>query len=196
MENLEKQYDDDFLYRMWDEVLKRVEKSEEFQELSQKADALSDRFPVITELFEGDRLEERHELTKEERQAVRNYVEIQSRMIEMYEFAHYYRGHGDCMLHLGRCGLLEENVKSGMDIETMTGLIHIHDAYKAFNKALLGTEMTLMFYEGNMGALGRIYEVIDKNVPEKMKPVSTEILANTSVDAGMRAKMLLLGEDQ
>lgn len=194
MENLEKQYDEDFLYRMRGEVLEKVEKSEEYQELSKKADALSDQFPFITDLFEGTHLEESHELTKEERQAVREYVEIKSRLVEMYEFAHYYRGHGDCMLHLGRCGLFEENVKSGMDIETMTELIRIHDAYKAFNAVMLGTEMSLGFDEGYIGALGRIYGVIEKNVPEKMEAVSTEILADTSTEPKMRAKMLLLGD--
>ena len=34
---MEKQYDDDFLYRMRDEVVKKVEKSEEFQEQGKNA---------------------------------------------------------------------------------------------------------------------------------------------------------------
>lgn len=77
----------------------------------------------------------------------------------------------------------------------MTELIQIHDAYKALNTAMFGGEMSLMYYEGYMGALGRIYEVIDRNVRESMKPVSTEILADTSMEPGKRAKMLLLGKD-
>ncbi len=52
-----------------------------------------------------------------------------------------------------------------------------------------------MYYEGYMGALGRIYEVIDNHVLESMKPVSTEILANTSMEPEKRAKMLLQGNN-
>ena len=46
-----------------------------------------------------------------------------------------------------------------------------------------------------MGALGRIYEVIDRHVLESMKPDSTEILADTSMEPEKRAKMLLQGKD-
>lgn len=137
----------------------------------------------------------------------------------MHEFAHYYRGHGDCILHLSCCGIFDEigaeklshcklverkekgcnetdgQGKSGLSIRDMTELIQIHDAYKALNTAMFGGEMSLMYYEGYMGALGRIYEVIDRNVRESMKPVSTEILADTSMEPGKRAKMLLLGKD-
>lgn len=31
MESLEKKFDDDFLYRMWDEVLQKVEKVQSFR---------------------------------------------------------------------------------------------------------------------------------------------------------------------
>ena len=77
----------------------------------------------------------------------------------------------------------------------MTELIQIHDAYKALNTALFGGEMLLMYYEGYMGALGRIYEVIDRNVLESMKADSTEILADTSMEPEKRARMLLQGKD-
>lgn len=78
-----------------------------------------------------------------------------------------------------------------MNEQNMTDLIYIHDAYKALNNALFGTEIVFGYQEGCMGALGRIYQVIDKNVPESMKSVSTQILANTSIKPETRAKMLL-----
>lgn len=80
-----------------------------------------------------------------------------------------------------------------MSEQDMADLIYIHDAYKALNIGLFGKEMALMFHEGAIGALGRIYQVIDNNVSENMKSVSTEILADTSIEPEMRAKMLLQG---
>lgn len=195
MESLEEKFNEDFLYRMRDEVLQKVEKSAEFQVLSREADTLSGKFPVITDLFEGTHMEESHELTREERQAIRKYVELHSRIMEMHEFAHYYRGHGDCILHLKRCGLLDGKEENRLSIKTMADLIRIHDAYKALNKALFGTEMTLLFHEGYIGALGRIYKVIGNHTTENMKSVSTQILADTSIEPEMRAKMLLQGDN-
>ncbi len=193
--NVEKKFNDDFLYRMRDEVLRKVEKSGEYQELSREAEQLSGEFPIILDLFEGVHVDEVCELTKEDRQAVRKYVELQSRMAEISEFAHYYRGHGDSLRYLSCCGFFEEKRESGLSLQDMTDLIRIHDAYKALNTALFGGEMSLMYYEGYIGALGRIYEVIDHNVLESMKPVSTEILANTSMEPEKRAKMLLQGNN-
>lgn len=63
---------------------------------------MSGKFPVITDLFEETHMEDAYELTKEERQAIRKYVGLHSRIMEMHEFAHYYQRHGDCILHLSR----------------------------------------------------------------------------------------------
>lgn len=54
--------------------------------------------------------------------------------------------------------------KTGLSIQDMTELIQIHEAYKALNTALFGGEVSLMYYEGYIGALGRIYEIIDRNI--------------------------------
>ncbi len=51
-----------------------------------------------------------------------------------------------------------------------------------------------MFDEGFMGALGRIYEVIDNNVTEGVKNAYSEILADISIEPEIRARMLLQGE--
>ncbi len=195
MDILEKKFNDDYLYRMRDEVLKELEKGEEFHKLSREVDALSSKFPIITDLFEGTHMEDAHELTKVERQAIRKYVELRSRMMEIHEFAHYYRGHGDCILHLSRCGFIVEQRKTGLSTQDMIELIYILDAYKALNTALFGDEVSLMEYEGYMGALGRIYRVIDNNIPLNMKTVANEILTDTSIEPEKRAKVLLQGED-
>ena len=143
-----------------------------------------------------DRLERDHKLTKEERQAIRKYVELHSKMGAMHEFAHYYRGHGDCMLHLSCCGFFEGREEKRLSISDMTELIRIHDAYKALNSALLGGELSLGFDSGYIGALGRIYKVIDDNIPRSMKAASIEILGDTSIEPEQRAKMLLQGKDR
>lgn len=90
---------------------------------------------------------------------------------------------------------LEKKVDTRLNIQDMTELIRIHDAYKGLSKALFGVEISLMYYEGYIGALGRIYEVIDRNVLESMKPTSSEILADTSIGPEIRAKMLLQGKN-
>lgn len=179
---------------MRDEVLQKVEKSEEFQELSREADALSERFPVITDLLEGTHMEEAHELNKEERQAFRKYVELHSRIMEISEFAHYYRGHGDCIQHFNRCGFFDEREEKRLGVRDMTELIQLHDTYKSLNSALFGGELVLGFDSGYIGALGRIYKVIDDNIPKCMQSNSTEILADTSIEPEQRAKMLLQGK--
>lgn len=191
MESLEKRYGDNLLYHIRGGVLQKLKKSAEFRELSREADELSRKFQIITDLFEGVHMEDIHELTKEERQAVLNYVRFHRGMMEEREVVHYYQGYGDCMLHLKRCGFLDEKRENKLSIEAMAELIRIHDAYKSLNIALFGSEMSLMFDEGFMGALGRIYEVIDNNVTESMKNAYSEILADTSIEPKVRASMLL-----
>lgn len=90
---------------------------------------------------------------------------------------------------------IEKKVAPRLSLQDMIDLIRIHDAYKGLSKALFGVEISLMHYEGYMGALGRIYDVIERNVLESMKPISTETLADTSIEPEIRAKMLLLGEN-
>lgn len=85
---------------------------------------------------------------------------------------------------------LEKKVDTRLNIQDMTELIRIHDAYKGLSKALFGVEISLMYYEGYMGELGRIYEVINRNVLESMKDTSSEILADTSIDPEIRANVI------
>lgn len=89
---------------------------------------------------------------------------------------------------------IEKKVAPRLSLQDMIDLIRIHDAYKGLSKALFGVEISLMYYEGYMGEMGRIYEVIDRNVLESMKDTSSEILADTSIEPEIRAKMLLQGK--
>lgn len=81
-----------------------------------------------------------------------------------------------------------------MDVQDMADLIYIRDAYKSLNKSLFGAEMTLVFYEGYMGALGRVFRVIERNVSDKWKKDddgAIRILDDTSLSPETRAEILL-----
>lgn len=81
-----------------------------------------------------------------------------------------------------------------MDVQDMADLIYIRDAYKSLNASLFGAEVTLVFYEGYMGALGRVYRVIERNVSDKWKKDddgAMRILDDTSLTPETRAEMLL-----
>lgn len=81
-----------------------------------------------------------------------------------------------------------------MDVQDMADLIYIRDAYKALNKSLFGSEMTLVFYEGHMGALGRVFRVIERNVSDKWKKDddgAMKILDDISLAPEIRAEILL-----
>lgn len=48
-------------------------------------------------------------------------------------------------------------------------LYYARDAYREMNKSLHGEEMALGFHEGYLGALGRIFRVIERNMSEKWR---------------------------
>lgn len=80
-------------------------------------------------------------------------------------------------------------------LEDMTELIYILDAYRDLNISLFGTEMVLQFNKGNLGALSRIYAVIQHNIsadlPDDKFAEINKILRDTSLDPKERAKILL-----
>lgn len=81
-----------------------------------------------------------------------------------------------------------------MDIQDMSDLIYVRDAYKAMNKSLHGEEMVLGFHEGYLGALGRVFRVIERNISEKWKnddDSAMRILDAISLSPEERARLLL-----
>ena len=65
---------------------------------------LAEKYPVVPELFEGKNVEQNHELTPEEREAIGKYVQMICKMHDIIEWEHYIRGHRDSMLLMKRCG--------------------------------------------------------------------------------------------
>ena len=79
--------------------------------------------------------------------------------------------------------------------QDMTDLVYVYDAYIMINKALFGDTVLLGFYEGNFGAISRIFNVIERNVADGLKKddykTTWEILDNTSMPPEERARRLL-----
>lgn len=82
-----------------------------------------------------------------------------------------------------------------ISIKDMTDLVHVYNAYIAINKALFGEAVFLGFNEGNFGAISRIFNVIERNVTEKLKmddyKGTWEILDDFSLEPEEMAKRLL-----
>lgn len=78
----------------------------------------------------------------------------------------------------------------------MTELLYIHDAYDNLNTALLGVELVVGYHEGNLGALSRIHNVIERNAAEELKKNDYKevwkIAEDTSITPEERARMLLM----
>ncbi len=82
-----------------------------------------------------------------------------------------------------------------ISVEDMTELIYIHDAYEKICRVLLGDQLVLGFYEGNLGALSRILRLIERNTVEELRKDDNDelwkIINNKSMAPEERAKLLL-----
>lgn len=80
-------------------------------------------------------------------------------------------------------------------MQDMADMLYIHDAYDNLNIALFGIEMVVGFHEGNMGAMSRIHNLIERNVAEELKKNDYkrvwEIADDISKTPEERAEMLL-----
>lgn len=83
----------------------------------------------------------------------------------------------------------------GMDLEDMVHLVCIMDAYRKLNITCCGEEIMMGFDEGCIGALSRIYKVIEHNACADIRKDDfkrgDKILLDTSLTAEERAKKLL-----
>lgn len=98
---------EEYFFYMRDEILKKLQTENVFQEYYREANCLREQFPIIDELIEGQNVEQKVELMEKERKAFKEFAELQGDMRDMTEREHYYRGHKDCLLYLIRCGILE-----------------------------------------------------------------------------------------
>ena len=82
-----------------------------------------------------------------------------------------------------------------MSIEDMTELIYIQDACDELCCALLGEKVAMKFDAGNLGALSRVFQLIQRNAIEELKKDDCEdvwrIASDISLTPEERAKQLL-----
>lgn len=82
-----------------------------------------------------------------------------------------------------------------VSVKDMADMIYIRDAYDSLNNSLFGVGMIVGFHEGNMGAISRIHNLIERNAAEELKKNDCEevwkIADDTSKTAEERAEMLL-----
>ena len=83
----------------------------------------------------------------------------------------------------------------GIDLEDMVHLVYIMDAYRKLNITLYGAEIMMGFDEGCIGALSRIYRVIEHNTCTELRQndfaEGDEVLLDISLSPEERAKKLL-----
>lgn len=83
----------------------------------------------------------------------------------------------------------------GIGLEDMIHLIYIMEAYRMLNITCCGEEIMMGFDEGCIGALSRIYKVIEHNACEDMRKddfkKGDKILLDDSLTPEQRAKKLL-----
>lgn len=82
-----------------------------------------------------------------------------------------------------------------VSVEDMADMIYIHEAFDNLNTSLFGVEMVVGFDEGNLGAMSRIHDLIERNVAEELKKNNYEevwkIAEDTTKTPDERARMLL-----
>ena len=97
----------EFFFFTYDSILKKLGKEEGYQEQMKELNELTEKFPVIHDLWEGKVV--RTGATKEEMEAVQKYMELKFDMQSYVEREHYFRGFRDCILFLVHCGALGTN---------------------------------------------------------------------------------------
>ncbi len=89
----------------------------------------------------------------------------------------------------------ETKEPAGIDLEDMVHLVYIMDAYRQLNITCCGEEIMMGFNEGCIGALSRIYRVIEHNTCTELRQndfaEGDEVLLDISLSPEERAKKLL-----
>lgn len=98
---------DEYLFHMFDELLKELEQEEEYRADSYEAEMLEKKYPVIRRILEGDRIRKKCRLSEEEQQAMKRFVELRVNMQDDLQIKYYLRGYHDCICLLIKCGILD-----------------------------------------------------------------------------------------
>lgn len=97
----------EYLFRMYDELLKELKQTEDYREDSKNADEIENKYPIIREMLEGTYIQQERVLSVEVQTAIREYVELRTNMQDDLQIKYYLRGYHDCISLLLKCGLLK-----------------------------------------------------------------------------------------
>lgn len=96
----------EYLFRMYDELLKELKQTKGYREDSKNADEIDDKYPIIREILEGNHIQQERVLSAEVQTAIKEYVELRVNMQDDLQIKYYLRGYYDCISLLLKCGLL------------------------------------------------------------------------------------------
>lgn len=96
----------EYLFRMYDELLKELKQTEDYREDSKNADEIEDKYPIIRDILEGTHIRQERVLSVEVQVAIKEYVELRVNMQDDLQIKYYLRGYHDCISLLLQCGLL------------------------------------------------------------------------------------------
>ena len=97
----------EYLFRMYDELLKELKQTGDYREDSKNADEIENKYPVIREMLERTHIRQERVLSVEVQIAIREYVELRTNMQDDLQIKYYLRGCHDCISLLLKCGLLK-----------------------------------------------------------------------------------------
>lgn len=97
----------EYLFRMYDELLKELKQTGEYREDSKNADKIENKYPIIREIMEGSHIQKERVLSAEVQEAIKEYVELRINMQDDLQIKYYLRGYHDCISLLLKCGLLK-----------------------------------------------------------------------------------------
>lgn len=97
---------DDYLFRMYNELLMQLQQEEHYKDLLDEVQNLESKFPIIREIFEGENIGIDYNLSCEERSAIKKYVELRLDMQDDLQIKYYLRGFHDFLILLFKCDIL------------------------------------------------------------------------------------------
>lgn len=97
---------EEYLFRMYDELLKELRQTEGYREDSKKADKLEEQYPIIREILEGEHIRQDIVLSAGTQTAIKEYVGLRVNMQDDLQIKYYLRGYHDSILLLIKCGVL------------------------------------------------------------------------------------------
>lgn len=100
---------DEYLFRMYDGLLKELKQTECYRNDSDEADRLEERYPEIRQILEGADIRKERVLSVEVQTAIKEFVEHRTNMLDDLQVKYYLRGFHDCILLMVKCGLLNQN---------------------------------------------------------------------------------------